>query len=524
MTDSSDRRNGSVSEARLERRLRIGFLSVFTATALYTLFFVAYRFPVNSDNMYFILAAEDILAGNALLTGWHGGFFSALTGDILLALPLLAAAGRKAALYLIGPVCCGLIGAFAFLLVQRARRPERSAVPAVFALLPVLVFPAALWFPMATVGMHSAAVAQIAALIWLTDRLTDPGRPEPKPAGWIAFALCAAVGCIADGYVLYFFAAPLVLIALIDGLILRQARFRKAGLAALGGAALSKVFLAGLEALGGLKLNAAGFSFIAPEDFGAYLRNGAETWARFFTRNPFRAFGEMTGLELTLTVGAAAVSALTILFCGYGLVRGWRTEAAADKLLFLSGAFVAGSFTLTRVTGAEPAFRYFAPGYFCWMILIARRIGAFPGARARRVALAFLFCLGAANLSTEFRAKPTGDARLVAIADALKDRGAERVYGTYWETLALNYYSGNRIFAAPVTWQDGAIRGYLWSTREDWYERGFGARCLVVGEGRRDGLTPARIEASFGPADEFLSYEQSGIYCYDYDLSERLGR
>lgn len=525
MTKSSDRENETAFKARRERRhVRIGFLLIFTITALYTLFFVAYRFPVNSDNMYFILAAEDILAGNRLLSGWHGGFFSALTGDILLALPFLAVAGRKAALYLIGPVCCGLIAAFAFLLVRGAKRSPRPLAFSILTLAPIFFFPAAFWFPLTTVGMHAVAIAQIIVLIWLTDRLVDPDRADAKLAGWIGFALCVAFGCIADGYVLYFFAAPLLLIALLDGVLLRRKRWLKAGLAASGGIAVSKIFLAVIEKFGGLMLNPGEARLIAPDQFGAYLRNGFETWARLFTRTPLKSFAEMTAFEFAPMIGLAAAAALTVALRGWTLVRGWREEAAADKILFLSGAFVAGSFILTRVTGAEPAFRYFAPAYFCWLILIARSVGACPRTWSRWAAVLILLCVGVGNLSFEFRGKAAGDARLVGIADALKDRGVERVYGTYWETLALTYYSGNRIQAAPVVFRDGTVQGYLWSAREDWYARGFGARCLVVGESRRDGLTPERIEAAFGPADEFLSYYQAEIYCYDRDLSEFLGR
>lgn len=521
MTKSSDRGNESAFETR---KIWIGFGLIFTITALYTLFFIAYRFSVNSDHMYFILAAEDILAGNWLLSGWHGGFFSALTGDILLALPFLAIAGRKAALYLIGPACCGMIAAFGYLLIRGTKRTAQPWAVSIFALAPILFFPAALWFPLATVGMHSVAIAQIVVLIWLTDRLTDPDRAGGKPAGWIGFALCVAFGCIADGYVLYFFAAPLLLIALIDGFALRQKRWKITGIAALGGIALSKGFLALIERAGGLTLTSGEMRLIAPDQFGVYLRNGFETWARFFTRTPFKSFVEMTALEMILMVGLAAAVALMIALRAWTLIRNWRDEAAADKLLFLSGVFVAGSFILTRITGAEPAFRYLAPAYFCWLILSARSIGTIPRPALRRVALVILICVGIGNLSFEFRGKAADDARLVGIGDALKDRGVERVYGTYWETLALNYYSGNRIQAAPVVFRDGAIQGYLWSAREDWYEPGFGARCLVVGEAKRDGLTSERVEAAFGLADEFLSYYEAKIYCYDDDLSLFLGR
>ena len=56
-------------EASDNRFFRIGAAAVFSLTALYVFFMIATRFTVNSDNMYFILAAEDMLDGNWTLAG-----------------------------------------------------------------------------------------------------------------------------------------------------------------------------------------------------------------------------------------------------------------------------------------------------------------------------------------------------------------------------------------------------------------------------------------------------------------------
>lgn len=510
-------------EASDNRFFRIGAAAVFSLTALYVFFMIATRFTVNSDNMYFILAAEDMLDGNWTLAGWRGGFFSALTGDILWALPLRLVLGRKAALYLIGPISCGLVAAFAFLTLRSERQTAIKPGWVCFAaLLPVALIPRALWHSMATVGMHAVAIAQIFALVWLASRLTD--RPsEPSALSWVGFAVCVALGCVADGFVLYFFAAPCLVVAAVDAVSLRRRRALKLGAAALGGVLISKAFLIWLERSGGLTLTATKNGVIGVADLGRYLMNGADTWLRLFTRKPWLAVPELTPVEW---IGAGAMALFTAGMaarCGVRLIRDWRGGATADKLLFFGGGAVVASFTLTDVTQGEAAFRYLAPAYFLWIGLAVRAIPRLSPGWRRNAALTALVLIGWSNLSTEFRASPLSDDRLVELADALKDRGAARIYGTYWESAALNYYSGNRIQAAPIVYENGTI-GPSVASRADWYRAGFNARCLLVDETQRDGLTKARIEAFFGPADEFLLYNQAEIRCYDVNLSEIMER
>ena len=164
------------------------------------------------------------------------------------------------------------------------------------ALLPVVLIPRALWHSMATVGMHAVAIAQIFALVWLASRLTD--RPSESGAlSWVGFAVCVALGCVADGFVLYFFAVPCLVVAAADAVFQKRRRALKLGAGALGGVLISKAFLIWLERSGGLTLTPAETRMIGAAELGRYLMNGADTWVRLFTRRPWLTVPALTPAE-----------------------------------------------------------------------------------------------------------------------------------------------------------------------------------------------------------------------------------
>ncbi len=104
-------------------------IGAFCAAVLYMARFYAFSFSVNSDNMYFMLAAEDMLRGNWLLKGWSGGFFTGLTTDLLWVAALRTVLSRKAVLYLIGPLSHVLIvSVSAFLLWRKNRQRGISGI------------------------------------------------------------------------------------------------------------------------------------------------------------------------------------------------------------------------------------------------------------------------------------------------------------------------------------------------------------------------------------------------------------
>ncbi len=126
----------------------------------YYIYFYSFSFPVNSDNVYFLHAAEDMLNGNPLLKNWNGGFFTALTGDILWAAFFRLFLSQKAVLYLIGPLSYALIVLFCFLILCRNQPHHRQKYIGLF-LIPILFVPKALRHPLMTLGMHGIAILYI---------------------------------------------------------------------------------------------------------------------------------------------------------------------------------------------------------------------------------------------------------------------------------------------------------------------------------------------------------------------------
>lgn len=509
---------------------------VFVAVFLLTLFGIANRFAVNSDNMYFLLAGEDVLSGNWLLTGWHGGYFSGLTSDILVTALLRALHGRRAALYLTGPLAVATLAVAALRLIGLRHADGSFAWERLLCWLPIVTLPPTLRHPMATVGMHSLVIALMIVLIAMlaaAEERTASGRAIPRFVK-LVYALLVWAGCLADGYVLYFFVAPVLALCLMDGGLARIRKTDEWGrygeLAAWTAVAalLAPLALNLLRAAGGLTLTQGSSSLVPFPEIGRYFVNFLETWTRLFARNPWaqrpQAFAFISA-DFIFSVFFGIVSLALLVWNGVRIVKSYLETPFIDKLLFACGGFSVASFTLTTVTLGETAFRYLAPAYFFGMILIARKVSV-EGDKCRscfsRLVTVIYVLIALRNFPTTFSARPVSDDRLVGIADALKDRGVNRCYGTYWESLALNYYGGDAVEVAPIEFRDGAIRAYTGSMHDDWYTLSWDARCIIVGEPKPFGLTGERINANFGAPDEILRYNEAELYFYDRNLSERI--
>ncbi len=488
-----------------------GGLALFCGLVLYYIFFYSYAFPVNSDNMYFIHAAEDVLAGNVLLKGWNGGFFGALTGDILWAAGLRLFLSQKAVLYLIGPLSYALIVLFSWLILSALPTESSGWIRGVL-LLAIVFVPAALRHNMLTVGMHGIAIATILILTWLAARLDQ--QKGIAHAKWLsaAYALLLWGGCLADGFVLYYFALPAILVLIIE--LLRGRRILRGLLgltilAAAGGILTDKL----ISRFGFLQTVPTSFSLISFSDLPHYLQNSFRTWFLMFGFDPA---ADLSAIAVLRGMAGLVVMALTIS----AALRYFKQPFSIRILLFCC-LLNAGSFTLTGVTNGEPAVRYLSPAFFAATIVAAAQILSWrPEKRHFAWAAALLLgVFGLSNLSLSWHSAPVSNQAYVEIADALKDRGITRLYATYWETHALSYYSGEKFISAPITVADGRIVPYQWSSKADWYQPAFEADCVLVSQNKRYGITEALLVEQFGEFQHHLAYLGTDLYFYDKNLS-----
>lgn len=504
----------------MKKKLRLpillaGLLSG-AAVTLYLVYFYAFGYAVNSDNMYFVRAAEDQLRGNLLLRHWTGGFFSGLTTDMLWAMLLRAVFSRKVTLYLIGPLCLTLIALAGCFLISCLSAGKRF--PGIFAVLSVIAVPPAMRHSMLTVGMHNIAILIILCLFLCM----AAAEKKPRP-GVAAFVLLLFFGIVGDGYVLYYFAIPCLAAACLHYFSGSKARSRLFWLGTVLTGIAAQGFLFWMKKNGFLLLQSAGASLIAPAEIGKYLLNAADTWLRIFGVTLFSQGLTVTEI-LSGIFGLAA--ALAVIGCVLSFLPVFFKQNLIVKTMLLSFIFVFGSFILTDVTRAEPAFRYLSPAFYIGLVLTGIRVNQWTGTgRSKIIALLILplMLFAAGNLSFAFRASPEPDRGYIELADSLIERDVTAVYATYWESHALNYYSDNRVQAAPVIAEGGEIVPYAWSADARWYEPSYNADALVISKNKPYAVTEALAASLFGDPEERLELKDCIVLFYDMNLSAVVG-
>ena len=501
-----------VSQSKRKVLLLFSGLILLFGLTLYDVFFYSYSFAVNSDNMYFIHAAEDVLTGNILLRNWNGGYFTALTGDILWAAVLRPFLSQKAVLYLIGPLACSLIALFSLLILNQGQG-KSTDWKSVLLLLPVIFIPSALRHAMMTVGMHAVAIAHILILVWLLGEM-DLRSPDKRKVQAITYVILLWAGCLADGFVLYYFAFPAIL-----ALVVKDFRKNKPLLILTVLGALAGTFsIQLLNRFGFLQTESTPLSLVTIENLGHYILNAIRTWFLLFGWDISTQSASAGSLISGLTGGLAAITVMVLFVLA--AIRFFQKDTVT-RVLLLSLILNFGSFTVTNVTWGEPAVRYLSPAFFTGILVAAKTLlSRQPPKNWQRMLVSLpllLFALG--NVSITYHAAPVNNQAYVEIGDALKDRGVKALYATYWETHALSYYAGEQFVSAPIMTRDNAIIPYRWSSKKDWYETGFGANCILVSQNKKYGLSEKKIVDQFGPYREHLSFNETDMYFYDKNLS-----
>lgn len=98
---------------RTKKLILISGLTFLCLLIGYYIYFYSFSFPVNSDNVYFLHAAEDMLNGNPLLKELERRLLHRIDRRYLMGCLLPTFLSQKAVLYLIGPLSYALIVLFA---------------------------------------------------------------------------------------------------------------------------------------------------------------------------------------------------------------------------------------------------------------------------------------------------------------------------------------------------------------------------------------------------------------------------
>ncbi|MHC1773064.1 MAG: hypothetical protein AB9907_15295 [Flexilinea sp.] len=492
---------------------------IFAALICYYIHFYSFSFSVNSDNAYFIRAAEDMLSGNILLKNWSGGFFTALTGDLLWITILRSLLSRKAVLYLVGPLSYSLIVICSFLLMKPAETTKNYKIAGI-CLLPILFIPSALRHPLITVGMHGIAITYILLLFFLTEKITMTASKSKKRFLFILFFVVSVAGCIADGYVIYYFALPFILAVIIRQFQSVSREEIKLSVFTLIAILLGKGTAVFLNQSGYLKTGSAATELTPIQSLPGYFQNTFNTWLRIFG---FTASEFEFSIKSIPQIAGAVSAMIVLMYLVMILIRYFKLDLTTQALV-IAFAFAAGSFTLTTVTKGEPAVRYLSPAFFFGLILMARQLILKPAKNKtfRTLALLPLVLFSIGNISPAYLTSPNNNQAYIEIAEALRDRGLKNGYATYWETHALNYYSDDKLMIAPVETRNGEIVPSEWASKSDWYESEYNAGYILVSQNKTYGLNEDIIVSTFGEFKDHIVLNETDIYIYDKNLSAAL--
>lgn len=491
------------------------------AAVLLTAFYmVCYRFSfeVDADNVFYLRTAAAMRDGNPLLKGWYGGFYNPWTSDFLWIGLLQNGLSGKMMLYGIGPLSYTLMLISAFLLVKQ--RCEKW-LKAVLILSPLLLIPQIFEKSMLSVGIHGISMFYLVLCFIFFDSIRRNGLHLYNGT---AFLLLLTFCSLNDGWVVYFFALPLVVVLACD--LLRS--FTKNHLALLlltgAGCGLNFGIQNLLKAVGAIRVSGFTPDFYPLDElpsgfwktfttlcgaFGISFNESLPAWL-----NPPRS---LAGVGLCL-----AILTLVIL-----VVLRWKKFDLTDRTLALGCVFTLGVYTLTRLDTDAIHYHYIFPFLVLGVILLGRNLdactGLSPWLGGLLIGIALLF--GICDTAPSFSLTPKENEQLQKTADFLIERSITKIYTPYWESHTLWYDSRGQVEAAPVTARDSGdtIQGLFWASNGAWYEADFDCHCMGLAEDAYIyNLSFEKMRAQFG---EPLWHEKAGavnIYCYEANLSEIL--
>lgn len=488
------------------------------AAFLLFIYICGYRlgFGVDSDEAFYLRAAEEMMNGNFLLKGWYGGFYNNFTSDFLWVFLMRHFWSREVIEYTMGPIAYTLTVLMAVLLVRKGAASGKRFV--LLCLLPVIFLPGELLrYGMLSVGIHAITIFYLFLLYVVFDHLI-----QKNPAWWeyLLYFLLVVFCSLNDEWPMYFFALPIVLVLSID---LFQ-NFDKTKCTFLVTTILAilteKGILKLMAAAGGIRCQEVSMKFIDFKELPDYFTNFLLTFLSLFNAN-------VSGKDLfsasTLECAVGLALAVEIIYTMIVCVKNWRTSAVSSKAMCFGALLCLGTFlfdALNKGTWWPAPARYMAPFFYLGMLVLCRWKNDAVFRKRRYEVLFFLpiVLFGLLNAPWDFHRKPVDNQRLEAISDYLIEQGVTRAYATYWESHSVWYYSNGQVETASIFENTGKIRPYYWVTNPEWFEPEFNANCLIVTEGQ--GPNEEEVIAAFGEPVSHEMIDTAHIYIFDHNISE----
>lgn len=484
--------------------------------------------PQSSDTVPSFLAAQDILRGNLLLSGWHLPVDSFIFADTLFFVVVLAVFGAKlATLVAIPAATYGLILVVALMAAWRKAPPYVDNLVALAVIILLAGLPAGdAYVSILVPDTHSIPILlSLVALILMALLARAPRvRDRPLLAAWFLVISIAVLG--SDPFALIFAYAPMLLVLGVDLLVAGAGRRRHGllGLAlascALGGLVPSAISAAGgfvtepsvtfgFATVGYLWRNAQGVFF------GLLSTAGADLWGRHVLATGWAPNAIRLAVWL---LGIVAV-------CWRLRTRLFGTERLLDRLLAAS----VGTVLLACLVSREFFFsgsstRYLVPVLFFGAVLAARAIpdlvARLPVAPARRalagglVALAGILLAVQMGRSLRLLQAPgwVADNPEIQTGRMLAAQGLTCGVGDYWAASIITVLTGSKVTVRAVTrTPQGRLMPYLWVAKAGWY-RQMGPPMFAIWSAHgslSSHVDRATVTATYGPPQRI---EQVGPY------------
>lgn len=487
---------------------------------------LAIRFPQSSDTVQSFLAAQSIIHGNVLLSGWH------LTSDNFFFTDTLPTA---AAVWLLGvrPLLLEAIPALAYALIVAAcvaacLRPGRRLRDNLAALALIVLLlgfpPTGIMLPMLVSDTHGASILFSLLALMLLAMTARAGRLRDRKPAAAGFAVLAAAAVASDPFVVVFAFGP-ALVVLGARLLLCEAPLRTLALLGLVVAACGAggLFPALVAHLGGFVTDAnVSSGFVAPDHIGANLIG-------LIFGLLYGSGADILGKEVA-SAGTIA-SAARLLGWGLGAIGVWRrlplilrrNGSLFDQLLLAGIVFTAAGCVLSNMfyLGVQmnifeggAGVRYLSPILVFGAILGARAvpgvIAGLPTRRARTALVGLLACL-AGGLMTWHSLPMARQARASAwvtnseftrLGEWLGARGLTCGVGDYWvASITTALTDGEvRVRAMRAPSEDRLVP-FLWIADARWYAR-LGRPQFVLWRGDQPDLYNVNARtaaATYGP-------------------------
>jgi hypothetical protein len=510
-----------------------GLCVVLSGIATYA---IARQLPLNSDEVQSFLAAQSMLHGNVLLTGWHLSVDNFTFDDTI---PLVFLEGtfgtHIAEIPVFGVIVHMLILALACIASLRRAAPARSrAISLAMIVLLLGVPPSGVYLPMLFPGLHGTGLLlSLAALLCLA-RLARPGGTRRR---WItAGFFAAAVPAIAsDPFTLIYAFFPALLVLGWSCLAVPEfaAPATRFGLVA-GTICLGLAIPRAISWAGGFHMEPTlSFRFARPDQLPGnafHLVSGFlnEAGANLVGRN-LRSLGTLTsGARFAGWICGTLAVRRSILAGSPGagitldrlLLAGFTVLATAC----LTSRMFANAMGGTPMIGTQESTRYLTPLLVFGGILAARAmpsaLAALPAPRLRHAAFAALLACAAGLLigheitaNRLFRSEPWIAANPQAeISRFLLSQGLTCGVANFWDSNIVTALSDGHVTIRAVAGPPrGPLHPFLWLSDESWYAHLKRPQFALWRTGTEDWLhvTADTIRATYGePArvEQFSGY------------------